>query len=60
MRLYRRVEITDGQPVQFVGVYVTKWGKMDEPTDGFVEATDEEMAEAAFQHPVAEGGTPDS
>ena len=38
--LYRRVPLETGKdsiPVQFVGVYVTRWGKDDEPTDAFVE-----------------------
>ena len=39
--LYRRVELnangeTD-EPVQFVGVYVTQWGRASEPTVAFVE-----------------------
>ena len=53
MRLYRRVDLADadGVPIQFVGVYVLKWGKVDKPTDGFVEATEEEMAQAAKDNP---------
>jgi len=36
--LYKRVELKEGVPVQFVGVYVTKWQKeWGQPTVGFVE-----------------------
>ena len=30
--------------MQFVGVYVLKWGRVDEPTVAFREATPEEIA----------------
>lgn len=34
--LYRRVSLPSKEPVQFVGVYVLKWGQTDQPTDAFV------------------------
>jgi hypothetical protein len=48
--LYVRVNLkeTPDEPVQFVGVYVLRWGKDTEPSAGFRMATDEEIfAEAA-------------
>ena len=51
MRLYRLVELPSDDPVQFVGVYTLRWGKVDEPTVAFVEATDEEIQKAASEHP---------
>ena len=50
MGLWRMVKLIDGDeeiPVVYVGVYVTRWGKVDEPTVGFVEATVAEMLECA-------------
>jgi hypothetical protein len=43
--LYTRVSLEEGTPVQFVGVYVLRWGRYDEPTDGFRESTIEEVIE---------------
>ncbi len=43
---YKRIselEMRKGAEVQFVGVYVLKWGELKQPTDGFVEATEEEI-----------------
>jgi len=42
---YKRIELEEGVEVQFVGVYVLKWGKTDKPTIGFREASDEEIIE---------------
>ena len=56
-KLYRRVPLESGKdsvPVQFVGVYVTQWGKVDEPTDAFIEADIEDIANASNQ---AEAGS---
>jgi len=37
--MYKRVELSEGQPVHFVGVYVTRWQReWGNPTVGFVEA----------------------
>lgn len=38
--LYRRIEGSDLEttPVQFVAVHPFRWGKVDEPSCGFVEA----------------------
>ena len=41
MTLYRMVELPSDEPVQFVGVYVIRWGKELEPTVGFVEVDEE-------------------
>jgi hypothetical protein len=44
--LYRRVDLVDGatdEPVQFVGVYVTRWGE-SEPTVAFVQWDDDHAA----------------
>ena len=38
--LYERVSLPSDKPVQFVGVYVLKWNKYNEPTDGFVQVED--------------------
>ena len=35
--LYRRVDLPSKEKVQYVGCYVLKWGKVSEPTVGFVE-----------------------
>lgn len=48
-RSYRAVEIAEGVPVQFVGVYVLRWGKVDQPTIGFVEWDDEAIEEALME-----------
>jgi len=40
---YKEVELKDGNLLQFVGVHAVKWGKTDEPTIGFREASDEEI-----------------
>lgn len=37
--MYKRVELQDGNDVQFVGVYVTRWQQeWGQPTVGFCEA----------------------
>ena len=55
MRLYKRIELVKGVPVQFLAVYAPRWGKVVDPSDGFIEATEEEMQQAARDNPV-EGG----
>jgi hypothetical protein len=42
--LFKMVQLPSDEPVQFVGVYVLKWGRVDEPTVAFREATPEEIA----------------
>lgn len=44
--LYTRVDLPSDEPVQFVGVYVTRWRCANEPTVAFREATREEIAAA--------------
>src|SRR3990172_9491654 len=47
---YKRIEMRDGEPVQFLGVYATRWDwqEMGEPTVGFIEVEDP-VVEAAPQ-----------
>lgn len=47
--LYLRIELPSEEPVQFVGTYVMRWGRDDEPTCAFREATDEEVIEEAAE-----------
>lgn len=46
---YKMVELEEGMKVQFLAVHATKWKKvlcyLDQPTVGFVEASDEEIVE---------------
>ncbi len=43
-RLYRMVEpLFEGEPVQYLGCYILKWGKVTEAEVGFVEAEDGEL-----------------
>ena len=46
-QLYRMVELREGQPVQYVGVYVLRWDfeRWGYPQVGFVEVTDESEEE---------------
>lgn len=39
-QLFRAIELPSDEPVQYVGVYVLKWGRVEQPTIGFVEAND--------------------
>jgi hypothetical protein len=50
MMLYRRVELTEGQPVQFVGIYATRWPYDSgvEPTVGFIEVDTEVTPESVI------------
>ena len=44
MRLFKMVDLKEGELVQFVGVYVTRWqSEWGEPTVGFVEADVEDV-----------------
>lgn len=36
--LYKIVSLPSEEAVQYVGVYVLKWGETDQPTVAFVEA----------------------
>ena len=49
MRLYRLIELPSEEAVTHVGVYVLKWGKVAEPTVGFVpvEVPDDTVVEEA-------------
>ncbi len=42
-RLYVLVELPSTEPVNFVGVYVLKWGKATQPTVAFREASPREI-----------------
>jgi len=47
MTTYKMVELKDGEPVQYLGVYVTRWtSEMGEPTVGFVEDDEVEILRA--------------
>lgn len=58
-RLFVAIDEPSDEPVQYVGVYVLRWGKVSEPTIGFREATDEEIAEAVATVAVPIVGTLD-
>jgi hypothetical protein len=61
-RVYNIVDPIDEEtPVQFVGVYVLRWGREDEPTVGFYNTRDgdlpariEKALRAAAGYPFAE------
>jgi hypothetical protein len=42
MQLYKRIELKEGVPVQFVGTYVTRVGH--QPNVGFIELAESELA----------------
>lgn len=44
--LFRMIQLPSDEPVTFVGCYVLKWGRSEEPTVAFVPATEEEINEA--------------
>lgn len=41
---YLGIDLPSDERVRFVGVYTLRWGKAEEPTIGFVEWTEEEIA----------------
>lgn len=43
--LYKAVELPSEEPVQFVGCYVLKWGKVDQPSLGFVPIESKDVLE---------------
>jgi hypothetical protein len=43
--LYKAIELPSEDFVQFVGVYVLRWGKEDQPSIAFRQATPEEITE---------------
>jgi len=48
MRLFKQVELKDGELVQFVGVYVTRWQpEWGQPSVGFVEVDENEQRDSA-------------
>lgn len=47
MLLYRAIELPSDEPVQYVGCYVLKWGKIPEPTIGFVEVEEDQLTKFA-------------
>ena len=49
MRLYKMVKLTEGTPVQYVGMYVARWqADWGLPQVGFVEADDTTEKMRAF------------
>jgi len=55
--LFKLVELPSDEPVQFVGVYALKWGRVNEPTVAFREATPEEIAAEQAAAPKLPPGT---
>ena len=52
MNVYKRLDVCEGVPVQYVGVYVTKWRpEWGQPTAMFVE--DDDPVRAAYDAQVA-------
>lgn len=49
MVLYRAIELPSDEPVQYVGCYVLKWGKVEHPTVGFVEVAERDALRAASE-----------
>jgi len=47
--LYRGFALPCDEPVQFVGVYVLRWGREEQPSVGFVEADEVERRLAALE-----------
>lgn len=51
IKLFKAIELDEKyynetqEPLGYVGVYVLKWGKTDEPTMGFTDPTIEEVEE---------------
>lgn len=43
--LYKTIELPSEEPVQYVGCYVLKWGKVDQPTLGFAPVGPEDILE---------------
>lgn len=54
MQLFRAVELPSDEPVQYVGVYVLRWGKLSEPTVGFIPVEEDELHK---QTVVADSGS---
>jgi len=45
--LYQAIELPSEEPVQFVGVYILRWGKASEPTMGFTPIDEDTLVEFA-------------
>ena len=45
MKLYKLITFPSDEPVEYVGVYVLRWGRVSEPSVGFIEATPDEILE---------------
>jgi hypothetical protein len=63
--LYRRIQPKEGEPVQFLAVYATRWNwDCGEPTDAFIEvdeaAPDPNRAAAELAARISEGQVVDS
>lgn len=39
--LYKAIELPSDEPIRFAGVYVLEWGKLSQPTVGFIEVEEE-------------------
>ena len=48
--LYKMVELVEGTPIQYLGVYILKWQQeWGEPEFGFVEYGDNEIIEPIYK-----------
>lgn len=48
-QLFRKVDLPSDEPVQFVGCYTLKWGKVDEPSVAFVEVDEEYVSKVKIR-----------
>jgi len=54
MGLYKRVELKEGAPIQYLGVYILNWPKDAMPEVGFVEAETDYVEEKTRLQKVLE------
>lgn len=55
MRLFKQIDLKEGELVQYVGVYVTRWQpEWGQPSIGFVEIDKTEQANAADEYKTCE------
>ena len=58
--LYRAIELPSDEPVQYVGCYVLKWGRVSEPSVGFVPVDEEIDILTEALHDIATSLMPDA
>lgn len=49
-QLFRAIELPSDEPVLYVGVYVLKWGRVSEPTVGFMPVEDDDHGQEESNH----------